>query len=88
MDLKTTTIPSPLGTHFVATWPEDCSGWQVKRHEPSTILVNAEIFMDSLPSRRVSSRLAPSLEQPSPMAVFELDYDGELAALGRLGGAE
>ena len=82
MDPKTTTIPNPLGTRFVATWPEDCSGWQVTRYEPGEAPVSADAFVDSLPSRVASSRLASFLEQPSPMAVFELDCDGLRKVVG------
>jgi len=54
MDPKATTpILNPLGTRFVATWPEDCSGWQVTRHEPGEAPISADAFMDSLSSRLV-----------------------------------
>ena len=83
MDPKPTTlIPNPLGTRFVATWPDDCSGWQVTRHDPGMALVSAGAFMDSLPSRAISPVLASFLEHASPMAVFELDCDGQRKAVG------
>lgn len=83
MDSKpTTAIPNPLGTRFVATWPEDCSGWQVTRHEPDKVPVSAGAFVDSLPSRAAAPVLASFLEHASPMAVFELDCDGQRKAVG------
>ena len=83
MDPKPTTpIPNPLGTRFVATWPDDCSGWQVTRHEPGKVPVSADAFIDGLPSRAASPVLASFLEHASPMAVFELDCDGQRKAVG------
>ena len=76
------TIPNPVGTRFVATWPDDCSGWQITRHEPGTVPVSAGAFADSLPSRTASPVLASFLEHASPMAVFELDCDGQRKAVG------
>lgn len=83
MNLKPNTpIPNPLGTRFVATWPDDCSGWQVTRHEPGKALVSADAFMDSLPSRAAAPVLASFLEHANPMAVFGLDCDGQRKAVG------
>ncbi len=73
MDPKATTpILNPLGTRFVATWPEDCSGWQVTRQNPG-VLVSADTFVSTLPSRATSPVFASFLEHASPMAAFEVD---------------
>jgi len=82
MDPKATTpIPNPLGTRFVATWPEDCSGWQITRQNPG-VPVSVDTFVSTLPSRATSPVLASFLEHASPMAVFELDCDGQRKAVG------
>ncbi len=73
---------NPLGTRFVATWRQDCSGWAIERHEPGAAPVNAEAYMDSLPTRSSSLALASFLGEASPMAVFELDCDGVRKAIG------
>lgn len=83
MDPKANTpIANPVGTRFVATWPDDCSGWQIVRHEPGEAPVSADAFMGSLPSRTAAPVLASFLEHSGPMAVFELDCDGQRKAVG------
>jgi len=86
MDPKATTpIPNPLGTRFVATWPEDCSGWQIERHsaEGSGLPhVSAEEYLAGLPRPLPSPALVSFLACPGPMAAFELDCDGQRKAVG------
>lgn len=76
------TPSTPLGTRFVATWQQDCSGWAVGRHGPGTAPAGAEAYMDGLPTRSPSTTLASFLGQASPMAVFELDCDSVRKAVG------
>ncbi len=76
------TPSNPLGTRFVATWRQDCSGWAVRRHRPGTTPASAEAYVDGLPTRSPSTVLASFLGQASPMAVFELDCDGVRKAVG------
>ena len=68
MDPKATTpIPNPLGTRFVATWPEDCSGWQVTRHAPGEDgqpPMGAEEYAASLPKPWSSPAVTSFLSCP------------------------
>ena len=84
MDPKpiTPTIPNSVGTRFVATWPDDCSGWQVARREPGEAPISADVFMHGLPSRATAPALAFFLGHASPMAVFELDCNGQRKDVG------
>ena len=75
-------IPNPLAARFTAIWQQDCSGWTVQRHDPPAEPVSADAFMDSLPTRSPSPTLDSFLGQRSPMAVFELDCDGQRKAVG------
>lgn len=86
MDPKATTpISNPLGTRFVATWPDDCSGWQIERHSAEGGVlphVSAEDYFASLPKPLPSPAMASFLACPGPMAAFELACDGQRKAVG------
>ena len=86
MDLKpTTSIPNPVGTRFVATWPDDCSGWRIERHllgEGGSTPISAEEYVASLPSPLPSPAMVSFLAYPGPMAAFELECDGQRKAVG------
>ncbi len=86
MDPKAITPhPNPLSTRFVATWPDDCSGWQVARHQPgdsNAPSLSADEYVAGLPSKSPSEALASFLAHPGPMAAFELDCDGQRKAVG------
>ncbi len=77
--------PNPLSTRFVATWPDDCSGWQVARHQPgngNAPSLSADEYVAGLPSKSSSEILVSFLAHPGPMAAFELDCDGQRKAVG------
>ncbi len=80
----TTPIPNPLGTRFVATWPDDCSGWQIEQYgaEGGLPRVSAEEYLAGLPNPLPSPAMASFLACPGPMAAFELDCDGQRKAVG------
>lgn len=81
----TTPIPNPLSTRFVATWPDDCSGWQVARHQlgdSNTPPLSADEYVAGLPSKSPSEALASFLAYPGSMAAFELNCDGQRKAVG------
>ena len=86
MDPKATTpTPNPLSTRFVATWPDDCSGWQIERHSAEVgglPHASAEEYLAGLPSPLPSPALASFLACPGPMAAFELDCDRQRKAVG------
>ena len=75
-------VPNPLGVRFVATWPHDCSGWQVERHEPPDPPMSAEAYAATLPTCATSPSLQAFLGEQSPLAVFELECDGLRKAMG------
>jgi len=78
-------IPNPLSTRFVATWPDDCSGWQIERHSAEgggLPHVSAEEYFAGLPNPLPSPAMASFLACPGPLAAFELDCDGQRKAVG------
>ncbi len=75
-------VPNPLGVRFIATWPQDCSGGQIGRHDPPDPPMSAEAYVATLPTCATSSSLQDFLGDQSPMAVFELECDGLRKAMG------
>ena len=86
MDPKVTSpISNPLGTRFVATWPDDCSGWQIERHSAEGGVlphVSAEDYFASLPKPLPSPATASFLAHSGPITAFELACDGQRKAVG------
>ncbi len=86
MDPKANTpLPNPLSTRFVATWPDDCSGWQIERRGAEgggLPHVSAEEYVAGLPGPLPSPAMASFLACPGPLAAFELACDGQRKAVG------